>query len=359
MDVVERDGQLLAFVDRVRTRVDVYLTPRADQQEQRDHLQHVSNRTHWLFYSEQAREAAELGGAPVMMSRNDSLLIDACTATHDLGKWVPREALRALVPGDGPDWQRLADHLSLTEAQVALLQLGLTRRLSPADDRYWAEYDAAHHLVSALIATRDPELDINALHPADQDLILKAVVGHQFGSYYKRTLFAMSLTDEAITPAILVDISRPQDIIGHRLASTFHDGDISDLLYVGSVERRPYREDLLHGGGLVKILLINLTLAAAHLPIGPRTLADCLTSCQATVDSACKEFLTPTARHDGEQMRARANRYLAWMAEPEVATRINALLHEGERPAAERLKAIRLLINVKTRDFLLSPEGRE
>ena len=187
---------LLGFVESVQARANAYLSVRPDQYEQLDHLRHVSNRAHWLFYNELVR--ATPPGAPVMMSRRDSLLLDACTFSHDLGKWIPRDDLAALLPkavtpaqAEAVFRERARGLLGLSEFQLDLLWLGLRRRLDPAVDAYSAVYDAAHHLVSAYIVTGDPALGFNALSRDDQGEVLTTVIGHQFGAYYKRTLFEL------------------------------------------------------------------------------------------------------------------------------------------------------------------------
>ncbi|HRF49652.1 MAG TPA: hypothetical protein PLC98_18630 [Anaerolineales bacterium] len=348
---------LLGFVEAVQARANAYLSVRPDQYEQLDHLRHVSNRAHWLFYNELVR--ATVPGAPVMMSRRDSLLLDACTFSHDLGKWIPRDDLATLLPvAVTPTQARLAfgerakTLLGLSDYEIDLLWLGLRRRLDPEVDAYSAVYDAAHHLVSAYIITADPALGFSALSRDDQTEVLTTVIGHQFGAYYKRTLFELSLNDPEITPGLLVDISRPDRIVGLRLAASFHDADINDMLYVGSLERRPYREDLLHAGGLIKIFLINLTLLVNNVPNGPRDLYDCVRSCSGTVQSVISEFLTPTARSEGQAMRARATEFLDMLSEVDTATGYTRLIQDTTRPPSERLKALRTLTHSKAREFL-------
>lgn len=348
---------LLGFVESVQARANAYLSVRPDQYEQLDHLRHVSNRAHWLFYNELVR--ATPPGAPVMMSRRDSLLLDACTFSHDLGKWIPRDDLAALLPkavtpaqAEAVFRERARGLLGLSEFQLDLLWLGLRRRLDPAVDAYSAVYDAAHHLVSAYIVTGDPALGFNALSRDDQGEVLTTVIGHQFGAYYKRTLFELSLRDPAITPGLLVDISRPDKIVGLRLAASFHDADINDMLYVGSLERRPYREDLLHAGGLIKIFLINLTLLVNGVPNGPRDLTDCINSCAATVQNVISEFLTPTARSEGQAMRDRASLFLDMLSDIDTSTGYTRLIQDASRSPADRLTALRTLTHSKAREFL-------
>lgn len=348
---------LLGFVEAVQARANAYLSVRPDQYEQLDHLRHVSNRAHWLYYNELVR--ATPPGAPVMMSRRESLLLDACTFSHDLGKWIPRDDLTALLPQAVTPAQaqsafrdRARTLLGLSEFQLDLLWLGLRRRLDPDKDAYSAVYDAAHHLVSAYIVVADPTLGFAALPREDQFEVLTTVIGHQFGAYYKRTLFELSVRDPDITPGLLVDISRPDKIVGLRLPASFHDADINDMLYVGSLERRPYREDLLHAGGLIKIFLINLTLLVHGVPNGPRDLNDCINSCAATVQNVISEFLTPTARNEGQAMRDRASLFLDMLSDIDTATGYIRLIQDTARPPADRLTALRTLTHSKAREFL-------
>src|ERR1041384_1944944 len=87
--------ELKAFVARIEERVQQYLRPRSDNEEQRDHLRHVADRTRWLYYSELQRENP---GASVRISSHEDMLIEACVLSHDIGKWIPRDELQALIP---------------------------------------------------------------------------------------------------------------------------------------------------------------------------------------------------------------------------------------------------------------------
>lgn len=352
----EPEVQLGALVARLQRRVSQYLRPRSDSTEQTDHLRHVAERARWIYFSELQRQAPE--SMPTINQR-ESLLIDACALSHDLGKWIPREELRGLMPERQEVITPILREMRLMPNQSDLLLLGIRRRLKLAKDGYSPEYDAAHHLVSAYILAADPELEFHTVSLRDQEWLIKAIIGHQFGSYYKERLFQISLRDRDITTGMLVDISRPEMLAGDLLASAFHDADISDLLFVGSLERRPSREDLLHAGGLVKILLINLNLLMLEVPGSPRTFEECLRSCWSTVNSVGKELLTATAIENGYKWRKRATRFLAYLQEPEVAQDFEKLLGDKMRTTSERLQMMRLLTYTRATDFLQATDGKE
>lgn len=345
------------FLVRLEAHIKGYLSTRTDGDEQNDHLRHVADRTRWLYFSELQRTRGI--GITQAISRHDSELIDACVLSHDMGKWITREELQAFTPEDPAAFLPIVRELRLLPNQTELLLLGIRRRLALAEDGYTAEYDAAHHLVSAFALVADSALQFHQLSLADQERLINMIIGHQFGSYFKERLFQISLRDDTVTTGILVDISRPERVAGDLLASAFHDADISDLLYVGSLERRPNREDILHSGGLVKILLINFNLLALTVPDGPRTLSDCIHSCQFTVNTACREFLTETAATHGVKWRQRAASFLDYLREPESAARFEALLHDSHRPPPERVRALRLLTHMRARDFLRRNEGQQ
>src|SRR5574337_1369861 len=95
---VETEGQ--RFLRRVEQRVRAYLSLRSDQAEQLDHLRHVADRTRWLYYSELQRKNP---AASISLTRHENELIEACVASHDIGKWIPRDELRPLLPTDPAD----------------------------------------------------------------------------------------------------------------------------------------------------------------------------------------------------------------------------------------------------------------
>ena len=180
------------------------------------------------------------------------------------------------------------------------------------------------------------------------------IVGHQFGSYYKETLLNLSMTDPAVTTGMLMDVARPQAFAGDMLASSFHDADISDLLFVGSLEARGHREPIFHPGGLVKILLINFTNCIFEAPHAPLTLEDCLKSCQSTVSSASKEFITKTAVEYGTKWRIQGRAFLDRLREKSVQTKLQAALFDKTQPPPDRLNSLRALTYLYARDFLSS-----
>ncbi len=348
--VDEATAELKALVARVEARVQRYLGARADQAEQRDHLRHVADRTRWLYYSELQNQTP---GASVRVAEHEDELIEACVISHDIGKWVPREDLSAVLPADPAAFFH---ELHFTADQSELFLLGVHRRLALEKDGYVPEYDSAHHLVSAYLLIADPGFEVHRLTPDDQERLIRMIVGHQFGSYFKEQLLNLSLHDDAVTTGMLVEAARPDRVVGDLLASAFHDADISDLLFVGSLERRPNREDLFHIGGLVKILMINFTNLLFHAPRAPATVAACLRSCQFTVTSVCEEFLTQTAIEHGVKWRREARRFLDLLREKSVEAKFEGVLFDEARPVSERLQALRMLAYVQAREFLRTPE---
>lgn len=347
------NAELTALVAQLEDRVTRYLDPRADQAEQRDHLRHVADRTRWLYYSELQRQTSALS---IRIPEHEDLLIEACALSHDIGKWVPRDDLRALLPADELALSAIFAELGFNADQGELFLLGVRRRLALEKDGYVPEYDSAHHLVSAYQLVTDPGFDFHRLWPEDQTRLLRMIIGHQFGSYFKEQLLNLSLHDNAVTTGMVVEVARPDKVADDLLASAFHDADISDLLFVGSLERRPYREDLFHTGGLVKILMINFTNLLFQAPNGPRTLEACLRSCQFTVTTVCEEFLTQTAIEHGVKWRKDARRFLGYLREKSVAERLTAVLTEEDKPVPERLKQLRTLAYVQAREFLRAPD---
>ena len=341
------------LLTRVEQRVLVYLGPRSDQAEQLDHLRHVADRTRWLYYSELQRKnpAASIG-----LTRRENELIEACVASHDIGKWIPRDELRPLLPADPADMGPVFQELKFTPHEVDLLLLGVRRKFALPQEGYSPEYDSAHHLVSAYMLAADSALGFHQMGAEDRNRLIDMIVGHQFGSYFKETLMHLKQLDPEVTTGMLADVARPDRVAGDLLASSFHDADISDLLFVGSLERRPNREDILHTGGLVKILMINFTNLIFGVPNAPRTLHECLRSCQATIVSVAKEFLTPTAVEHGEKWRRQAHRFLATLRDNTVAGKFNAVLLTGDTPASDRLTAVRTMTYMYARDFLKRQE---
>jgi hypothetical protein len=350
------EAALSSFLETVDARVQAYLRLRNDREEQMDHLRHVADRTRWIYFCELQRLDP---GASLSIPRHDNNLIEACVLSHDIGKWIPRDDLRTLMPASMQAVQPILDELRLSPDQSELMLLGIKRRLALPQDGYTPAYDAAHHLVSAFILASDPTYQFRTLDPRDQERLINMIIGHQFGSYFKERIFQLSLNDAELTTGMLIDISRPEQLSGDTLGSSFHDADISDLLFVGSLERRPNREDILHAGGLVKILLINFTNLLFAAPGAPASVEECIQSCQFTVNSACKEFLTPTAVEHGNKWRRRANLFLAFLQSRDVVERFNAILMDENRPPPERLKSLRLMTYLRARDFLSSVEGKD
>jgi hypothetical protein len=155
---------------------------------------------------------------------------------------------------------------------------------------------------------------------------------------------------------MLMDVSRPDRVAGDPLACAFHDADISDLLFIGSLERRPNREDIFHTGGLVKILMINFTNLIHGVPQAPTDLEGCLRSCHATVHSACKEFITTTAVEHGYRWRREAMRFLAQLREKQVSEKLSLALLDTNRPNLDRLAAVRSLTRLQAHDYLTRTE---
>jgi len=345
----EQEAKLAALVARLQARVQTYLRPRSDGAEQTDHLRHVAERARWIYLSEAQRLTPN---AMPGLTQRESLLLDACALSHDIGKWIPREELRALLPKTSDSIITLLRELQFLPNQSDLFLLGIRRRLNLPRDGYSPEYDAAHHLVSAYLLIADPELEIHDLSLRDQEWLIMAIIGHQFGSYYKERLFQISLKDREITTGMLVDISRPELLRGDRLASAFHDADIADLLYVGSLDGRAENETVLRAGGLLKILLINLSTLVLDVPGAPRSFEECLRSCWSTVNNVGKEFLTQTAVENGYKWRKQAAQFLNQLQEPEYAREFEALLADTTRPATERVALLRQLTYARARQFL-------
>jgi hypothetical protein len=350
----EPEAELYAFVGRLERRVHHYLRGRVDSAEQVDHLRHVSERARWLYLSELQRADPE---ALPTLSRHESHLIEACALSHDIGKWIPRADLHRLMPVPAQVDRSTLDALRLGPNQIDLLLLGIERRFRLSQDGYSAEYDAAHHLVSAYVLAADGELEFQHLSEADQAWLLKAIVGHQFGGYYKERLLQLSLNDTAITTGMLTDVSRPEALAGDTLASAFHDADLADLLFIGSLRRNAQSQPAFHAGGLAKILLINFALMLNAVPGAPDDFEAVLHSCATTVNSVCQELLTPTAVQNGLRWRERASQFLQRLQQPAARRRIETLLHADSRSPVERLAELRQMINTHAVAFLTHGSG--
>ncbi len=344
-----------AFLEQLKAKVATYLQYRQDGAEQQDHLRHVAARTRWLYTSELQREAA---GQEVTISARDNALIEACVYSHDIGKWIPRETLRTLFSDVHEVLDPLFQELHFTPDQTELFLLGVRRRFNLPQDGHTPEYDAAHHLVSAYILVTDPALGFHQLEPADQTQVIAMVVGHQFGSYFKGSLLNLSLYDREVTTGMLIETARSDRLMGDKLSSAFHDADISDLLFVGSLENLPHGADRLHTGGLVKILMINFTNLIHQAPLAPTNLEEVLVSCQNTVNNACKEFLTATATECGHVWRDQARQFLDFLYLPDKTERINATLQAADQTPAQRVAAVRALTHTYAKLFLEEQEGR-
>lgn len=345
--LLNREVLLERFIATMQQRVQTYLNARNDSLEQFDHLRHVADRARWLYFSELQRQ-----GDKRSINRYESALIDACVLSHDFGKWVPRDYLRALIPADEAARATLFARLGFTPCQVDVFMLATQRRLALPKDGYTTEYDAAHHLVSAFCVVADQDLGFGLLADDDQHRLVNMILGHHFGGYFKERLLNLALRDDTITGGMISDLTRPERILGDTLACSFHDADLSDLLYVGNLERRPNREDILHVGGLVKILLINLNNIIFAVPDAPPDVLGCIISCQFTVNNVCQEFITPTAIQMGMDWRVGAGRFLNRIKERDSIRSFTQALGTPEQPMLERLKAVRLQAYWRARDFI-------
>jgi hypothetical protein len=337
-----------ALVTAIEQRARQYLQLRTDNEEQTDHLRHVADRTRWLYDSELRRANPN---ASVGITEHDDLLIQACVFSHDIGKWIPRDELHALVPADPEALRPYLAELTFSSHQSGLFLLALRRRFDLPQDGYTPEYDSAHHLVSAFLLAKDDTLGLQHLHPDDQARLIKMIIGHQFGSYFKESLLNIRSASE-VTTGMLRDVSRPDRLADDMLACAFHDADISDLLFIGSLEPRPNREDVFHAGGLIKILLINFNNRINRAPQAPADLEGCLRSCQATVRNACNEFMTQTAIDHGYEWRREASRFLDMLRDKALYDQINSALVDEQVSPADRQKTVRSLTRLQARNFL-------
>jgi hypothetical protein len=211
--------------------------------------------------------------------------------------------------------------------------------------------------VSAYILVTEPSLGFHTLPAEDQAQLLRMVIGHQFGSYFKGSLLNLSLHDPEVTTGMLVDSARSDRLTGDLLSSVFHDADISDLLFVGSIENLADGQEEFHSGGLVKILMINFANLIHQAPQAPATLEECLESCQSTVNHACKEFLTPTAVECGRVWREEARGFLNYLQADFVKEAVNPVLADQASPAHERINRVRTLVYAYAQSYLRDSQG--
>ena len=338
----------------LKAKIEHYLEPRHDSLEQEDHLRHIAARARWLYANEQQRASPN---AESVLSARENDLIEACVLSHDMGKWIPRDELQALYPEDQARLEPVFHELNFSPNQTKLFLLGVRRRFNLPKDGYTPEYDAAHHLVSAYILVTDPALGFHALPAEDQAQLVRMVIGHQFGSYFKGSLLNLSLHDPEVTTGMLVDSARSDRLAGDLLSSVFHDADISDLLFVGSIENLEDGHEEFHSGGLVKILMINFTNFIHEAPQAPATLEECLESCQSTVNHACKEFLTPTAVECGRVWREEARGFLDYLQADTVKEAISAVLADPAGSVRERLNRVRALLYAYAQNYLKETQG--
>ncbi len=342
--------------------MDGYLKGRPDEMEQRDHLDHIAARMRWIH----AREQQTLFGgnglpaAGSSLDDHDQLLTDIVVLAHDMGKWVSRERLRQLFDPANP--ARLTpyfDRLNLSVHQRELFSLGVQRRLALPRDGYLTEYASAHHLVSAFVLVADPSLSFGEIPAVDQERLLLMVIGHQFGGYFKENLLALSLDDQAIRTGMLVDVSRPDWLKGDLLASAFHDADIADLLFVGSLTRDGGSEGRFHAGGLLKILIVNLANYIRRSPRGPKRLDECFHMAERTIRYAGDELLTQAARSRGERWKSEAREFLRLIQEPTVSRVIRREVTLRDRTKEDTVTAVRALMYRMAEEYVRGVMDRE
>ncbi len=339
----------VAFLASLKTKIAHYLLPRQDILEQRDHLSHVAARARWLYANERQQASPEAISA---LSPRDYDLLEACVLSHDMGKWIPRDELRTLFSKGHAQLDSIFRELNLSPNQTELFLLGIRRRFNLPTDGYTPEYDAAHHLVSAFILVTDPDLGFHALAAEDQAQLVRMVIGHQFGSYFKGSLLNLSLHDPEVTTGMLVDTARSDRLEGDLLSSVFHDADISDLLSVGTLENLDDGQEKFHSGGLVKILMLNFINLLYEAPQAPTTPRECLQSCQSTVNHACREFLTSTAVECGHIWREEARGFLDYLEGAAAQGAISAALTDPTGSVRERLARVRALVYGYAQDYL-------
>ena len=338
---LSKTAALDAFLASLKAKISHYLEPRHDRLEQEDHLRHIAARARWLYATEQQRATPNVES---VLTTHDTDLIQACVFSHDMGKWIPRDELHGLFNDDHAKLEPVFRELNFSPDQTELFLLGIRRRFNLPKDGYTPEYDAAHHLVSAYILVTDPALGFHNLAAEDQAQLLRMIIGHQFGSYFKGSLLNLSLHDLEVTTGMLVDSARSDRLTGDLLCSFFHDADISDMLSVGSLENLADGREEFHSGGLVKILMINFTNLIHQAPHAPTTLEACLESCRSTVNHACTEFLTPTAVECGRVWREEARGFLEYLQSDVVKGAVNATLADQAGAARERIGRVRALV---------------
>lgn len=345
---------------KLEARVSATLRGRPDEAEQRDHLHHIGARLRWLYARERQRILTGNTNSllPPPLDAHDQLLADILVLVHDIGKWVPREALRAWTGAelDAEHLRPIFDQLQLSPNQRDLFLLGVGRRLALAQDGYLTEYDSVHHLVSAFMLVADPELGFDQLAAADREHLIAMVIGHQYGAYFKEHLLALSLQDKDIRTGMLVDVSRPERLKGDPLGSAFHDADIADLLFVGSLEQSdPGRETAhFHAGGLIKILLINLGHYVLGVARGPKRLKDCFQSTRDTLQDAIHELITPSARAESRHWQATASEFLDRLESPDRLREMRQIIAARGRTKEASMTALRTLIYDAARAYLES-----
>lgn len=346
--------ELLALLARVKQRADEYLRGRPDEAEQRDHLRHIGDRARWIYAHElrrrQTGDTSLLPPPPI--PPREKCLLDIVVLSHDMGKWAPREGLRMLIPQAPAELDRALDEIHITPSQRELFRLGVRKRLDLSADGYTVEYDSVHHLVSAFVLAADPTLGFERLAAADRQRILTAIIGHQFGGYFKEHLLAISLQDLAIKTAMLVEVSRPERTAGDVLASAFHDADLADLLFVGSLERGDGDESRFHPGGVLKILLINFGNYLNQTPRGPRSLLECVQVSEGSAQNAAREFITQTAIARKDRWRQEALTFLTLVKDPSVMRRIESEVERAGRSAEASLAAVRDVLYPAAAEFI-------
>ncbi len=92
----------------------------------------MADRTRWLYYSELQRASP---GASVRISEHEDALIQACVLSHDIGKWIPRDELQALMPAELDRLTPTFSELKFSQNQSDLFLLALRRRFGSGAGR--------------------------------------------------------------------------------------------------------------------------------------------------------------------------------------------------------------------------------